>query len=88
MSRGGRRTALEAFLASVVQATLPVLAYDEHSAEWHAIERARLERLGKVAPFVDGQIAAIAATNGLTLVTANTADFKLFKNLTIVNWLE
>ncbi len=80
-----RRTALEDYLSNTV-AQLPMLIYDEVAAEWHAHERARLADLGNTPSFVDGQIAAIAATNGLTLVTANTADFTLFDGLTVVNW--
>jgi len=40
----------------------------------------------KTPPFVDGQIAAIAATNDLTLVTADT-DFAPF-DVNVVNWLK
>ncbi len=87
LARGARRAMLEAFLEEVVRATLPVLPYDERAAEWHSEERARLERAGKTAPFVDGQIAAIAATCGLPLVTANPADFKQFKGISILNWV-
>jgi tRNA(fMet)-specific endonuclease VapC len=87
MPRGRRRTALQAFLEEVVRPTLPVLPYDERAAEWHAEERARLERLGRLSPFVDGQIAAIAVTNGIPLVTANTSDFRPFKGLKLIDWL-
>jgi tRNA(fMet)-specific endonuclease VapC len=80
-----RRTAIEDYLEQTV-ALLPMFGYDEVAAEWHAHERARLVGLGKSTPFVDGQIAAIAATNGLTLVTANTADFAVFEGLTLVDW--
>ncbi len=56
-------------------------------AEWHGEERARLERGGRAAPFVDGQmIAAIAVTSGIPLVTANPTDFKSFKGLLVLNW--
>jgi tRNA(fMet)-specific endonuclease VapC len=41
---------------------------------------------GRVPPFVDGQIAAIAAVNGLTLVTRNVRDFRRFAGLPVVNW--
>jgi predicted nucleic acid-binding protein len=37
-------------------------------------------------PFVDGQIAGIAATCGLPVVTANPTDFAWFKGLTTLNW--
>jgi tRNA(fMet)-specific endonuclease VapC len=87
LPRGKRRGGLEAFLQEVVHATLPILPYDERAAEWHGDERARLERLGKATPFVDAQIAAIAVTCGLPLVTANPTDFKLFKGLVVQNWV-
>lgn len=84
---GKRRTSLEAFLDEVVRPTLPILPYDERAAAWHAEERARLERAGKVAPFVDGQIASIAVTVGVPLVTANPTDFRGFKSLVVHNWV-
>ena len=40
------------------------------------------------APFVDGQIAAISAVNGLVLVTGNTKDYERFRGLNIENWLD
>ena len=40
-----------------------------------------------MAPFVDGQIAAIAVTSGIPLVTANSTDFKWFKGLALYNWI-
>jgi len=86
MPRGRRRRVLETFLTDVVRATLPILPYDEHSAQRHAEERARLERRGKTPPFVDGQIAAIAIVNDLSLVTDNVSDFKAFRGLTVTNW--
>ena len=86
LPRGKRRLALEAYIEDVVRATLPILPYDDLAAAWHAAERARLEAAGKAAPFVDGQIAAIAATRELTLVTANVADFRRFRGVTVVDW--
>jgi tRNA(fMet)-specific endonuclease VapC len=86
LPRGRRRTALESYLDDVVQPSFTVLPYDEAAAGWHGRERARLEALGRPAPFVDGQIAAIAHTNGLVLVTLNTKDFSRFKDLEVENW--
>jgi len=86
LPRGKRRTALESYLEDVVQTSFVVLPYDETAAAWHGRERARLETLGRPAPFVDSQIAAIAHTNGLVLVTTNTRDFGRFKDLQIENW--
>jgi tRNA(fMet)-specific endonuclease VapC len=86
LPRGKRRTALETYLADVVQPSFSVLPYDEASAAWHGREQARLESLGRPAPYVDAQIAAIAHTNGLVLVTTNIRDFARFKDLKVENW--
>lgn len=83
---GRRRVALETYLFDVVRVSFPILAYDEHAALWHGTERARLESIGAPAPFVDGQIAAIAHANGLVLVTANPKDFSRFKGLEVQDW--
>jgi tRNA(fMet)-specific endonuclease VapC len=83
---GKRRRALEAYLDDVVHSSFPILPYDEAAAAWHGQERARLEALGRPTPFVDGQIAAIAHTNGLVLVTLNGKDFSDFKDLEVQDW--
>ena len=74
------------FLKDVVLRNIAILPYDERAAEWHAEERARLTLSGQTPSFVDGQIAAIAAVNGLILVTRNTEDFSRFHGLTTANW--
>lgn len=68
---------------------VPILPYDQRAAGWHARERARLEALGLPTPYADGQIAAIAVTNDLVLVTANVRDFGPFTSglLRVENWL-
>jgi tRNA(fMet)-specific endonuclease VapC len=81
-----RREAIEQYLADVVAATIPILSYDEAAAAWHAAERARLTLLGRVPPFADGQIAAIAATGDLVLVTRNLVDFTGFEGLRMEDW--
>jgi tRNA(fMet)-specific endonuclease VapC len=65
---------------------MPILDYDELAAEWHAAERARLVARGETPPFADGQIAAIAQVNDLTLVTFNDVDFRRFDGLRILVW--
>lgn len=80
-----RKRLLEEFLETVV-GVRPPLAYDGRAAEWHAVERSRQEALGRTAPFVDGQIAAIAAVNGLTLVTRNVDDFASVRGLKVDSW--
>jgi tRNA(fMet)-specific endonuclease VapC len=83
---GKRRSALEEYLHIVVARSFPILPYDDAAAETHGRERARLEEMGQTPPFVDGQIAAIAQSRGLTLVTANTDDFRPWKGLELADW--
>lgn len=78
--------ALEAYLEHVIRESFPILPYDEAAATWHGRERARLEALGQPAPFVDGQIAAIAHAHQLVLVTANIKDFAGFQDLDVEDW--
>jgi tRNA(fMet)-specific endonuclease VapC len=81
-----RRARLEDYISSAVVGSMPVLPYGSEAATWHAIERARLAARGATPPFVDGQIAAIAAVHDLTLVTRNTSDFATFAGLRVVSW--
>jgi tRNA(fMet)-specific endonuclease VapC len=82
-----KRRTVEAYLNELV-ANSPILPYDAVAADWHARERSRLVALGRTPPFADGQIAAVAAINGLVLVTRNVADFAQFQGLIIENWFE
>ena len=86
MPEGVRKRNLAAYLASLLDTSLAVLPYDQKAALWHAAERARLEALGRTPAHVDGQIAAVAATNNLALATRNTRDFVDFADLRVENW--
>ena len=81
-----RRTVIETYLKDVVARTIPVLSYDQRAAKWHAEERARLVGIGRTPPFADGQIAAVAVTNGLSLVTFNRADYAAYQDLRLEDW--
>lgn len=81
-----RRDAIDRYLHDVVLATMPILSYDDGAAEWHAVERARLAAAGRRPPFANGQIAAIARTHDLQLVTFNASDFRDFRGLRTVSW--
>jgi tRNA(fMet)-specific endonuclease VapC len=81
-----KRELLELFLEEVVSKQLSILPYDEQAARWHALERARLSLTGRTPSFADGQIAAIAVTNGLTLVTRNSKDYCNFSGLILEDW--
>lgn len=82
---GRRRNALTAYLR-LIPSEFPILDYDASAAEWHAALRARDERAGAARPFADSQIAAVAATHDLTLVTRNTGDFDGIDGLAIEDW--
>ena len=86
MPVGARKRQLTRYLEQVLRHPLPILPYDLEAARWHAEERARLTARGRTPPYVDGQIAAIAATNDLTLVTRNTRDFGDYDNLRLEDW--
>lgn len=81
-----RRSAIEGYLTQVLAPTVPVLPYHEAAALWHGRERARLAAAGRTPPFADGQIAAIAHTHQLILVTFNTADYVDFSGITLEDW--
>ena len=81
-----RQTLLNSINKSAL--TRPVIDYDSEAAQLHAQERARLSKIGKTLAFADGQIASIASSNDLILVTNNVADFQYFDNLKIENWFE
>jgi tRNA(fMet)-specific endonuclease VapC len=83
-----RRQHLERYLTETVEPSLPILAYDAQAASWHAEQRVRLAREGRTPPFADGQIAAIAAVNGLVLITRNVKDFAIFEAVQVENWSE
>jgi tRNA(fMet)-specific endonuclease VapC len=83
---GKRKVELAAYLRDVVLKSFPILPYDQEAATWHALARARQERADRPVPYVDGQIAAIASTHDLILVTSNVKDFTRFKGLTAEDW--
>ncbi len=65
---------------------LPILLYTKEAAIWHGQETVRLQQLGKSPSFIDAQIASIAYSNQLILVTRNVSDFQYFSDLTVENW--
>jgi tRNA(fMet)-specific endonuclease VapC len=88
LPKSKKRRNLEGFLRNLRRAGVPVLPYNEEAAAWHAAEHARLAALGNPRPVIDAQIAAIAATNKLVMVTRNSRDFVLFVDLRLENWFD
>ncbi len=69
-----------------MQKTLP---FDAHCASYYAFLVASRRAAGKPIGVADAQIAAIALSQNLALVTRNTKDFSDIQGLTLINpWLE
>jgi tRNA(fMet)-specific endonuclease VapC len=86
---GARRSArtaanlrlLERFFAPYVS-----LPFDDHAAEFAAAIRAELSERGQPIGPYDLQIAAIARTHDLVLITHNTREFSRVIGLRIEDW--
>ena len=88
LASGKKQERLRHYLHHILKPRVPIVAYDEAAAQWHAQERARLSKEGLSRAFEDGQIAATAATRELILVTRNVKDFLYFEQLQLENWFE
>ncbi|HLP88768.1 MAG TPA: type II toxin-antitoxin system VapC family toxin [Nostocaceae cyanobacterium] len=62
------------------------LTFDDRAAMEFGVIRSQLEALGTPIGAYDLQIAAIALTNNLTLITHNTREFQRVNNLPIEDW--
>ena len=71
---------------NLLPSRFPILAYDARAADWHATLRVRDAAAGTGRPFAACQIAATAATNSLTLIIRNIADFSGINDIALDNW--
>jgi predicted nucleic acid-binding protein len=83
---GARETLLEFFDGEVFP-RLTILPFDRENARVYGRLRATLERKGRPRFEPDLQIAAIALTNRLTVVTGNVRHFEAIPGLKVENWL-
>lgn len=83
-----RASDLRQRIDAVLSTDLPVLAFDDQAARRYGELRADLERRGTPIGDADLQIAAIALTHDLTVVTANVRHFDRVPGLAVENWLE
>ena len=74
-------TLQQEFLAQFIS-----LPFDDLAAMTFGMIRSQLEALGTPIGAYDLQIAAIALTNNLTLITHNTREFQRIDNLLIQDW--
>jgi len=86
MPAGKRKSQLQQYLHVLEVNQLAILPYDKIAARWLALERNRLVSIGNTPAKEDSEIAAIAVTNQLILVTRNTTDFETMNTLIVENW--
>lgn len=67
---------------------LTVLPYDDKAAWQYGNIRAALEKLGQTIGINDLHIAALARSNGLTLVSNNLREFERVQGLMLENWVD
>ncbi|MBP5176113.1 MAG: type II toxin-antitoxin system VapC family toxin [Treponema sp.] len=88
MPEGKRRNRIQDFIDNFGQ-NVEVIPYDKFSASICGEIQASAEKDGKTFPNYDSQIAATAISNGMVLVTHNTADFEPMKQkafLRVEDW--
>ena len=91
MAEGKRKTLLYEDLVDDIQSQYEIINYDNHAALIQAEIRAQLKEKGISIDFPDSQIAAIAISNGMILVTRNTKHFEPIQEvsaLLLENWFE
>lgn len=86
-ARAGRPD-LVALLHELVTSAQTVIPFDGRAAEAYGPLRAELERIGRRLHASDLQIAAIALSRDLTLVTGNVRHFERVPGLRVENWLK
>lgn len=91
MPDGKKKDLLLDDLVDDIQANYEIIQYDNHAAWIHADIRSRLKENGVSLDFQDTQIASIAVSNNMILVTRNTKHFEPIKTvspLMLENWFE
>jgi len=83
MPQGKKRAYLEKCL-DLYEEGLDVISYDKFASRICGEMQASAEKDGHPLPFYDSQIAATAISNGMILVTHNTADFEQMKQNTFL----
>ena len=78
-------------LVDDIQSRYNIIQYDNHAAWLQADIRSRLKENGTPVEFDDTQIASIAISNNMILVTRNTKHFEPIQKvspLMLENWFE
>ncbi len=91
MPEGKRKDFVFTKLVDDIQSTYNIIQYDNHAALIQADIRSRLQEIGTPVDFPDTQIASIAVSNCMILVTRNTKHFEPIQKvspLMLENWFE
>lgn len=88
MPEGKKKNLQFSIIVDKIQAAFPIIPYDNHSSRIQADIRSRLKESGKTQSFQDTQIASIAISNQMVLVTRNLDDFKPMQEVSNVLYLE
>lgn len=91
MAAGKKRDLIFDDLVDDIQANYEIIQYDNHAAWIHADIRSRLKEQGIGIDFQDSQIASIAVSNNMILVTRNIKHFEPIQKvspLMLENWFE
>ena len=91
MTSGKKRDYIFSKLVDDIQANYEIIQYDNHAAWIHADIRSRLKEQGIGIDFQDSQIASIAVSNNMILVTRNIKHFESIQKvspLMLENWFE
>ena len=91
MPAGKKRDFYFDTLVDKIQAEFDIIQYDNHAAWIQADIRSRLKENGTPVEFDDTQIASIAVSNGMILVTRNKKHFEPIQKISplmLENWFE
>ena len=91
MPAGKKRDFYFDTLVDKIQAEFDIIQYDNHAAWIQADIRSRLRENGIPVEFDDTQIASIAVSNGMILVTRNKKHFEAIQKISplmLENWFE
>lgn len=91
MNDGKKKDYIFTKLINKIQSTYNIIKYDNHAAWIQADIRSRLKEKGNPIDFQDTQIASIAISNCMILVTRNTKHFEPIQDvspLMLENWFE
>ncbi len=91
MPAGKKRDFYFDTLVDKIQAEFDIIQYDNHAAWIQADIRSRLKENGTPVEFDDTQIASIAVSNGMILVTRNKKHFEPIQKISplmVENWFD